>query len=146
MLQQQRGNVKHDDEHDYFHLLLVELKHDDMKVLEKASAEVAQAMRPYPGVWDVDDGYQPGKAQLDLELTPKAAVLGLAKSVARDFVESHGGSARTNRIASLLEHGLVARADCSGKMTPEAAMATFDTAPRQNDANLPHNLKGSPVL
>ena len=57
--------------------LSVELKHHDMSVLQQASAEVADAMRKYPGVWDVDDGYQPGKAQLDLQLTKKAAVLGL---------------------------------------------------------------------
>ncbi|MEM6991934.1 MAG: efflux RND transporter permease subunit [Myxococcota bacterium] len=57
--------------------LSVELKHDDMEVLEMASADVAGALRKYPGVWDVDDGYQPGKAQLDLKLTKKASVLGL---------------------------------------------------------------------
>ncbi|MBL4684391.1 MAG: efflux RND transporter permease subunit, partial [Nannocystaceae bacterium] len=57
--------------------LSVELKHDDMAVLELASADVAAALRKYPGVWDVDDGYQPGKAQLDLKLTKRAAILGL---------------------------------------------------------------------
>lgn len=57
--------------------LSIELKHADMKILEQASGEVATAMRRYPGVWDVDDGYQPGKAQLDIKLTKKAAVLGL---------------------------------------------------------------------
>jgi len=57
--------------------LSVELKHGDMQVLDAASTELAAAMAKYPGVWDVDDGYQPGKTQLDLSLTKKAAVLGL---------------------------------------------------------------------
>ena len=57
----------------------------------------------------------------------------------RDFVESQGGSARTNRLASLLEHGLVVHTDCSGKMTPEAALATLDIALRQNGVRLPQD-------
>jgi multidrug efflux pump subunit AcrB len=55
----------------------VELHHDDMKVLELASAELAEELGDLAGVWDIDDGFQLGKPQLDLKLLPKAAVLGL---------------------------------------------------------------------
>lgn len=62
----------------------VELKHDDMKVLEKASTELAESLTAYPGVWDINDGFSLGKPQFDLKMTPKAAVLGLtASDVAR---------------------------------------------------------------
>jgi multidrug efflux pump subunit AcrB len=55
----------------------VELLHDDMDVLERASSQLAEAMRDYAGVWDIDDGFAHGKPQLDLRLTPEAKSLGL---------------------------------------------------------------------
>jgi multidrug efflux pump subunit AcrB len=56
----------------------IELLHDDMKVLEQASAELAEALRDYQGVWDIDDGFTPGKPQYDMKLTPLATSLGLS--------------------------------------------------------------------
>ncbi|MCA9709978.1 MAG: efflux RND transporter permease subunit, partial [Myxococcales bacterium] len=62
----------------------VELQHARMDVLEQASAELAEALTTYPGVWDINDGFARGKPQLDLKMTEKAAVLGLsAGDVAR---------------------------------------------------------------
>jgi multidrug efflux pump subunit AcrB len=55
----------------------VELLHDDMDVLERASSQLAEAMRDYAGVWDIDDGFAHGKPQLDLRLTPEAKSVGL---------------------------------------------------------------------
>ncbi len=55
----------------------VELLHDDMDVLERASADLAETLRDYAGVWDVDDGFAVGKPQLDLSMTPEATSLGL---------------------------------------------------------------------
>lgn len=56
----------------------IELMHDDMAVLEQASAELATALRDYQGVWDIDDGFTPGKPQFDMRLTPLATSLGLS--------------------------------------------------------------------
>ncbi|MCH9688574.1 MAG: efflux RND transporter permease subunit [Deltaproteobacteria bacterium] len=55
----------------------VELVHDDMDVLELASAELAESLATYPGVWDINDGFARGKPQLDIKMRPKASVLGL---------------------------------------------------------------------
>ncbi|HWB80861.1 MAG TPA: efflux RND transporter permease subunit, partial [Nannocystaceae bacterium] len=54
-----------------------ELVHEDIAVLEAASSDFAAMLRDYQGVWDIDDGYTKGKPQLDMELLPEAASLGL---------------------------------------------------------------------
>ena len=54
-----------------------ELVHEDIAVLEAASTDFAAMLRDYQGVWDIDDGYTKGKPQLDMELLPEAASLGL---------------------------------------------------------------------
>ncbi len=56
----------------------IELMHDDMSVLEHASSDLAAALRDYQGVWDIDDGFTPGKPQFDMTLTPLATSLGLS--------------------------------------------------------------------
>lgn len=62
----------------------VELKHEDMHVMELASADLAETLTRYPGVWDINDGFSLGKPQLDIKMTNRAAVLGLtAGDVAR---------------------------------------------------------------
>jgi multidrug efflux pump subunit AcrB len=62
----------------------VELSHRDIGVLEKASAELAENLRAFPRVKDADDGFQPGKQQLDFALKPEGKSLGLtAVDVAR---------------------------------------------------------------
>lgn len=71
----------------------VELLHDDMDVLERASAELAEAMQDYAGVWDIDDGFSRGKPQLDLRLTPEAKSLGLtAADLARQVRSAFYGT------------------------------------------------------
>jgi len=55
----------------------IELVHDDIEVLDRASTELAEELRDFEGVWDIDDGFAPGKPQLDFRLTPEAAALGL---------------------------------------------------------------------
>lgn len=42
--------------------------------------ELAGALRAYAGVRDVDDGFTPGKAQLDFSLTPEGRALGLTEA------------------------------------------------------------------
>jgi multidrug efflux pump subunit AcrB len=62
----------------------VELSHSDLQVLEGASAELAGALSYYPNVVDVDDGFAPGKQQIDFQVLPEARSLGLrAREVAQ---------------------------------------------------------------
>jgi len=57
----------------------IELSHSDLSVLETAASQLAQTLASYDGVFDVDDGFQPGKEQLDFKLKPAARALGLTE-------------------------------------------------------------------
>ncbi len=57
--------------------ITIELNHRDLEVLEKASQQLANALRAYPRVKDVDDGFSPGKQQYDFSLTAEGKSLGL---------------------------------------------------------------------
>ena len=64
--------------------LTVELSHRDIGVLGRAAAELSETIATYPRVKDVDDGFQPGKEQLDFEIKPEGKALGLtAMDIAR---------------------------------------------------------------
>ncbi len=64
--------------------LSVELSHRSVKVLEKAGETLAQALEAFPNVTDIDDGYSPGKQQLDFKIRQEAEGLGLkGEDVAR---------------------------------------------------------------
>ena len=58
----------------------VELSHSDMDVLEHAAGNLAEAFRSYTGVRDIDDGFSPGKVQLDFKVKPEAQSLGITAS------------------------------------------------------------------
>ncbi len=51
----------------------VELSHRDIKVLEQASEELAEALAYYPNVVDIDDGFSPESSRLILRSNRKAA-------------------------------------------------------------------------
>ena len=55
----------------------IELSHQRIDLLEQASSELADALKYYPSVQDVDDGFAPGKQQIDFKLRPEARSLGL---------------------------------------------------------------------
>ncbi len=59
--------------------LAVELSHADNDVLREAAERLAARMGEYSGVFDIDDGYQQGKVQLDLRLRPGARALGITE-------------------------------------------------------------------
>jgi multidrug efflux pump subunit AcrB len=62
-------------------------------VLEYASAELAGAMGYFPNVIDIDDGFSPGKQQIDFKILPEAQSLGLhAVDVARQVRQSYYGA------------------------------------------------------
>ncbi len=58
----------------------VQLSHRDPRVLETAAARLAEHLETYDGTFDIDDGYTPGKEQLDLELKPEARALGVTET------------------------------------------------------------------
>ncbi len=71
----------------------VELSHRDVQVLERASADLAEALAPYPEVADIDDGFSPGKYQLDFRITPEGRSLGLtSQEVARQVRHAYYGA------------------------------------------------------
>jgi multidrug efflux pump subunit AcrB len=73
--------------------IAVELSHRDINILEKASAEVAAAMAYYPEAVDVDDGFSPGKQQIDFKVRPEAQSLGLqSRNVARQVRNAYYGA------------------------------------------------------
>jgi multidrug efflux pump subunit AcrB len=71
----------------------VELSHTDIGVLEAASAELAAIVSEYPIVKDVNDGFQPGKPQLDFAIKPNGKSLKLtALMIARQVRGAFYGS------------------------------------------------------
>jgi len=57
--------------------LTIELSHRNITVLERAGAELANKLAEFGNVTDIDDGYTPGKQQLDFKLKPEGHSLGL---------------------------------------------------------------------
>ncbi|NDY96813.1 efflux RND transporter permease subunit [Wenzhouxiangella limi] len=55
------------------------LAHEDLGVLREAAAEFARAIGGYAGVSQIDDGFVPGKPQIELRLKPAARALGVTE-------------------------------------------------------------------
>ena len=73
--------------------LSVQLSHRSIDVLERASRDLAGTIGTYPRVKDVDDGFQPGKPQLDFTVTSEGKSLGLtAAEIARQVRSSFYGA------------------------------------------------------
>ena len=73
--------------------LSIELSHRNMEVLKQASREVATRLAEYPMVRDIDDGFTPGKPQLDLSINDLGRALGLtALDIARQLRNSYYGA------------------------------------------------------
>jgi multidrug efflux pump subunit AcrB len=73
--------------------ITVELSHKNINVLEKAAAEAAKALGFYPNVKDIDDGFAPGKQQIDFQIKPEAQSLGLrSQEVARQVRHAYYGA------------------------------------------------------
>lgn len=73
--------------------LTVELQHRNTEVLEKASGELAAALSFFPNVSDIDDGFTPGKDQIDFTLKPVGFQLGLSPlDVARQLRNAYYGN------------------------------------------------------
>ncbi|VGO13418.1 Swarming motility protein SwrC [Pontiella desulfatans] len=73
--------------------LTVDLSHRDMNVLEQASKDVAARLSEYPMTRDIDDGFTPGKPQIDFSIKPEGRSLGLtSREIARQVRNSYYGS------------------------------------------------------
>ena len=73
--------------------LTVDISHRSMEVLEKASRELADALAAYPMVKDIDDGFTPGKPQIDYRVNDLGRSLGLtSRDLARQLRNSYYGS------------------------------------------------------
>ena len=72
--------------------LSVELSHRDVEVLEQASEELAGQLSSFFTVKDVDDGYTPGKYQIDFKVNEEGRMLGLdAGGIAQQVRASYYG-------------------------------------------------------
>ena len=73
--------------------ITVELRHRDMEVLKKVSSELADELKEYPIVSQVNDGFQPGKSQFDLKMKPEGQSLGLtAQSTGQQIRDAFYGA------------------------------------------------------
>jgi len=71
----------------------IELSHRDLDVLESASADLAKALDYFPKVKDIDDGFSPGKQQIDFTIRPEGASIGLsAREIAEQIRNSFYGA------------------------------------------------------
>ncbi|MBL8616010.1 MAG: efflux RND transporter permease subunit [Deltaproteobacteria bacterium] len=71
----------------------VQLSHPDTAVLGRASAELAQTLRGFDDLRDIDNTFASGKPQLDFTLLPNARTLGLTSAdVARQLRASFFGA------------------------------------------------------
>ncbi len=66
----------------------VELSHRSIETLAKASSDLAKIVGTYDRVKDVDDGFQPGKQQLDVTINPEGKSLGLSAVTVASQVRS----------------------------------------------------------
>ncbi len=72
--------------------LSVELSHRNVETLERAAEDLAEMLTEFANVKDVDDGYTPGKVQLDFKANDEARSLGLdASMIARQVRASYYG-------------------------------------------------------
>ena len=66
--------------------LSIELSHRDLDVLDQASERLAELLGDFSNVKDIDDGYTPGKQQLNFTIKPEGESLGLtAQEIARQI-------------------------------------------------------------
>jgi multidrug efflux pump subunit AcrB len=73
--------------------LTVELSHRDTRVLDQASAALAERLAEFPNVKDINDGFTPGKEQLDFRIKSSGESLGLtSREIARQVRNAFSGS------------------------------------------------------
>ncbi len=90
--------------------LTVELSHRKMSVLEAAGSDLAGMLATYPLCKDIDDGFQPGKQQIDFKIKPEGKSLGLtAQYVARQVRSAFYGAEALRQQRGRSEVKIMAR-------------------------------------
>ncbi len=73
--------------------LSVGLSHNDIDMLESAASDLAERLREFPNVSDIDDGFADGKPQLSFRMRPEGLALGLTSvGVARQVRSAFYGA------------------------------------------------------
>ena len=73
--------------------LSVELTHRNLDVLEEAARDLAESLRSFPNVKDIDDGFSWGKEQVDFKIRPEGRALGLtSREIANQIRNSFYGA------------------------------------------------------
>ncbi len=63
----------------------LEISHTDLNILKSASRLIADELRRYPRLYDISDGFEEGKAQINFSLKPAAYAMGFdARTVGRE--------------------------------------------------------------
>jgi multidrug efflux pump subunit AcrB len=57
--------------------LALQLAHSDLKTLQIATERLKERLKQYPGLYDIADSFESGKAELQLSIKPEARALGL---------------------------------------------------------------------
>lgn len=71
----------------------VELSHRELAVLETAATKLAGELSQFSGVKDIENGFSPGKMQLDFTLKPEARALGITEvELARQLRNGYFGA------------------------------------------------------
>jgi multidrug efflux pump subunit AcrB len=73
--------------------LTVELSHRETEVLDLASSALAEKLDEFANIKDIDDGFTPGKEQLDFRIKPSGESLGLtSREIARQVRNAFSGT------------------------------------------------------
>lgn len=73
--------------------LEIELRHSDVDTLKAAATSLAEALETFPVVKDIDDGFSPGKQQLDFTVKPEGESLGLnSREIANQIRAAYYGA------------------------------------------------------
>jgi multidrug efflux pump subunit AcrB len=73
--------------------ITIELSHRNIEVLDRASTALAEELAQFSQTKDIDDGYTPGKRQLNFQVSPEGHGLGLtAADIARQVRYSFYGA------------------------------------------------------
>ncbi len=98
-----------------------ELRHKDVETLKLAAAELAEKLHTYPNASEIDDGFIPGKRQLDFTVRPEAKSLALtAESVARQVRAAYYGTQATSFQRGRNEVTVMVRLPKKERMTEQS--------------------------
>jgi multidrug efflux pump subunit AcrB len=103
----------------------VQLSHRDPLVIEKAALDVAEALRSFDGVFEIDDGVAHGKPQIEYHLTGQGQAVGLtSQEVGRQVRAAFYGAEVTRQQRGRDELRIMVRLPRTERIS-EAALDTL---------------------